>query len=368
MRIPLLDLKSQYYSIKDEVDKAIADVLQSQHFVLGEEVEMLEREVADYCKAGYGVGVASGTDALFLSLKALGIGEGDEVLTTPLTFIATGEAISNAGAKPVFVDVDKRTYNIDPTLIKGKITDKTRAILPVHLYGQSVDMDPILDLAREYGLKVIEDCAQAIGALYKDRMVGSIGDAGCISFFPSKNLGAFGDGGMVVTNDKDLAEKLRLLRVHGSATRYYHDLLGYNSRLDNLQAAVLRIKLRSLNRWIKARQDIAGVYTDAFSGRGLITPFVTEHNKHTYHLYILASPDRDRLIKYLNQTGIEARVYYPVPMHLQKCYTNLGYRKGDFPIAEWASQNSFAIPIYPELKPEGVKDVIESVKGALNNE
>ncbi|MDB4349457.1 DegT/DnrJ/EryC1/StrS family aminotransferase [Omnitrophica bacterium] len=362
MKIPLLDLKSQYQSIKDEIDTAINGVLQSQQFVLGEELETLEKEIADFCMVRYGVGVASGTDALFLSLKALGIGEGDEVITTPLTFIATGEAISNLGARPVFVDIDKKTYNINPALIEQKITEKTKAVLPVHLYGQCADIDPILKLAREYGLKVIEDCAQAIGALYKGRRAGSLGDVGCISFFPSKNLGAFGDGGMVVTNDEGLAEEIKVLRVHGSSSRYSHDALGYNSRLDNLQAAVLRVKLRSLDGWIDTRNRLADVYTSALSGLDLTTPFLPEYNTHTYHLYTILSPRRDELLKHLLSSDIEARVYYPVPLHLQKCYTDLGYKKGDLPVSEWISENILAIPLYPELKNEGVQTVANCIK------
>jgi dTDP-4-amino-4,6-dideoxygalactose transaminase len=362
MKIPLLDLKSQYRSIKKEIDKAIEGVLQSQHFVLGGEVERLEEEVADYCMVRYGIGVASGTDALFLSLKALGIGSGDEVITTPLTFIATAEAISYLGAKPVFVDVDKRTYNIDPSLIEEKITEKTKAILPVHLFGQCAEMDPILEIAQKHNLKVVEDCAQAIGAHCKGRRSGSMGDAGCISFFPSKNLGAFGDGGMVVTNNKELADKIKILRVHGSSKRYYHDVLGYNSRLDNLQAAILRVKLRSLDKWIESRNRLASFYVSRLSDLDLVTPFVPERNTHTYHLYVITSSLRDELIEHLLSSGIESRVYYPVPLHLQKCYSDLGYRKGDLPVSEWISENMLAIPVYPELKEEGAQEVVDCIK------
>lgn len=362
MKIPLLDLRSQYNSIKTEIDTAINGILQTQHFVLGEEVGRLEGEIASYCNVKYGVGVASGTDALLLSLKALGVKRGDEVITTPLTFIATGEAISNLGAKPVFVDVDKMTYNIDPSLIESKITEKTKAILPVHLYGQCADMDPILKLARKHNLRVVEDCAQAIGASYKGRKAGSMGDAGGMSFFPSKNLGAFGDGGMVITNDKEIADKIKILRVHGSSRRNYHDILGYNSRLDNLQAAILRVKLRFLDSWIKIRQELARLYDSLLSGLDIITPFVPEYNKHTYHLYIAASPYREKLLEHLVSSGIEARVYYPVPLHLQKCYLNLGCKKGDLPASEWAAENTLAIPLYPELKREGVEMVVKSIR------
>jgi len=362
MKIPLLDLRLQYSSIKKEIDAAIDNILQTQNFVLGEEVDRLEKEIASYCGVRYGVGVASGTDALILSLKALGIKPGDEVITTPLTFIATGEAISILGAIPIFVDVDKRTYNIDPALIESKITKKTKAILPVHLYGQCADMDPILKLAKKHNLRVVEDCAQAIGAQYKGRKAGSMGDAGCMSFFPSKNLGAFGDGGMIITNNKDIANKLKILRIHGSSRRYYHDVLGYNSRLDNLQAAILRVKLRSLDKWIKMRQELATSYSALLSGTGLVTPFVPEYNTHTYHLYIVTSPHRDGLLEHLVSSGIEARAYYPVPVHLQRCYSDLDYKEGDLPLSEWAAKNALAIPLYPGLE----KEKLQKVSGCIN--
>ncbi|MBL7068750.1 MAG: DegT/DnrJ/EryC1/StrS family aminotransferase [Candidatus Omnitrophica bacterium] len=362
MKIPLLDLRLQYNSIKDEISAALDRVLNAQRFVLGEEVEHLEGEIARYCDTSYGVGVASGTDALILSLKALGIKEKDEVITTPLSFIATAEAISSVGAIPVFVDIDKRTYNIDPALIEEKITKKTKAIMPVHIYGQCADMDPILELARRDNLTVIEDCAQAIGASYKDRKAGTMGDTGGVSFFPSKNLGAFGDGGMVVTNDKKIAEKINILRVHGSSERYRHEILGHNSRLDNLQAAVLAVKLKSLDKWIKMRQELALLYEDLLSGTAVTTPFVPEYNTHTYHLYVVGTPRRDELLKHLLSSGIETRVYYPIPIHLQECYSYLGYKKGDLPIAEWASENTLAIPIYPGLKKEGARIVADCIK------
>jgi dTDP-4-amino-4,6-dideoxygalactose transaminase len=365
MKIPLLNLKMQYTSIKEEVDSAIKGILDTQSFVLGSAVAALEGEIAEYCMAEKGVGVASGTDALFLSLKALGIGPGDEVITTPLTFIATGSAISHIGARPVFVDVDKETCNIDPSLIEEKITGKTKAIMPVHLYGQCVDMDPVIKIARARGLAVVEDCAQAIGAQYKGRKAGSMGDTGCISFFPSKNLGAFGDGGMIVTNNGAIAGKVKVLRVHGSSRRYYHDVLGYNSRLDNLQAAVLRIKLRSLDAWIADRQRIAAIYDGALNGTGIITPYVPEYNTHTYHLYTIHTPKREMVLEKLAASGVEARVYYPVPLHLQKCYSDLGYKKGAFPNSEWAADNSLAIPIYPGLKDEEARFVADRIKEAL---
>ena len=368
MKIPLLNLKRQYRSLKSEIDEAIEGILGSQNFVLGEDVRKLEEEMAGYCMAKYGIGVASGTDALFLSLKALGIKEGDEVITTPFTFIATAEAISYVGARPVFVDVDRNTYNIDPSLIEEKITDRTKAILPVHLYGQCADMDPILEIAKRHDLKVVEDCAQAIGAFYKGKKAGSMGDAGCISFFPSKNLGGFGDGGMVVTNDGDLYDKIRILRVHGSREKYLHEVIGYNSRLDNLQAAVLRVKLRYLDSWVAARAKIADLYAGGFSGVDIRAPFVPEYNTHTYHLYAMTAPSRDAIVEHIVSLGIGSRVYYPVPLHLQGCYSELGYKKGDFPVTEWVSENIFSIPIYPELKSDEIEEIVNSVKGFFAKE
>jgi dTDP-4-amino-4,6-dideoxygalactose transaminase len=360
--IPLLDLKAQYRSISGQIDEAVKKVVESQSFVLGNEVEALEKEVAAYCRAGYGIGVASGTDALLLSLRGLGIGQGDEVITTPLTFMATAEAISNLGATPVLADIEPDTYNIDPSLIEEKITAKTKAILPVHIFGQCADMDPIMDLAEKKGLRIVEDCAQAIGADYKGRRAGSMGDAGCLSFFPSKNLGGFGDGGMVVTNDKELADRIKLLRVHGSRERYYHETIGYNSRLDAIQAAVLRVKLKYLDEWLKARRSIADFYTNELAQIGLITPDVPDYNVHTYHLYIITLPSRDKLLKRLESVGIGARVHYPVPLHLQKCYADLGHKRGDFPVSEKVSDQLIAIPLYPELSTEDRERVAGAVK------
>ncbi len=357
MKIPLLNLKLQYDPIKEEIGAAINGILETQRFVLGEDVVRLETEIARYCGAGHAVGVASGTDALELSLRALGIGAGDEVITTPLTFIATAEAISYVGAVPVFVDVEEASYNIDPALIEAKITKKTKAIIPVHLYGQCADMDPILKIAKRHDLKMIEDCAQSIGATYKEKKAGRMGDAGAFSFFPSKNLGAFGDGGMIVTDDSLMADRIGLLRVHGSRQRYRHEILGYNSRLDNLQAAILRVKLRYLDRWQAARREIAALYDILLADADLKRPSVSEHNTHTYHLYIIATPHRDELLQHLVSSGIGARAYYPIPVHLQECYSTLGYKKGDMPIAEKAADTTLAIPIYPGLRPEEIEEV-----------
>ena len=322
MQISILDLKAQYESIKKEIDAAIKKVVDSQHFILGEEVESFEKEVAKYCGTKYATGVASGTDALILALKALGIGQGDEVITTPFTFFATAEAISIVGAKPVFVDIDTKTYCINPALIEDAITKNTKAIMPVHLYGQCADMDKILEIAKVNNLKVIEDTAQAMGATYKGKQAGSMGDAGTLSFFPSKNLGAFGDGGMVITNDKAMADKIKMLRVHGSAIRYVHSVIGTNSRLDALQAAVLRVKLKHLDKSLACRREIAQHYNDGLKNiANLVTPYAPSYNTHTYHLYVLrVKPSCEKLSKYLNDNGIEARTYYPIALHLQECY------------------------------------------------
>lgn len=365
-RTPLLDLKAQYKTIKKDVNKAIQNVLDEQSFILGKDVELLEKEMAAYCGTKYAVGVASGTDAIQLSLRAAGVDQGDEVVTVPFTFIATAEAVSNLGAKPVFVDIDLKTYTIDPSLIEKSITNKTKAIIPVHLYGQCADMDPILAIAKKHGLKVIEDCAQAIGAAYKGKKAGSIGEAGCISFFPSKNLGGVGDGGMVVTNDEGIYKEIKLLRVHGSSSKYSHSVLGYNSRLDNLQAAVLRVKLRNLDKWAEARRENAGYYNRAFSKIDkLVTPFVGPDNVHVYHQYVLMVDGalRDKLMDFLVNNGVESRVYYPIPLHQQECYKGLGYKNGDFTNSEKASLCTFALPVYPELKRSGLKFVADKVKG-----
>ena len=362
MQIPILDLIAQYRSIKTEIDTAIARVVDSQHFILGHEVEAFEKEVAAYCGTKYAVGLASGTDALILSLKSLNIGPGDEVITTPFTFFATAESVSIVGAKPVFVDVDPKTYCINPELIGDKITKRTKAIIPVHLFGQCADMDPILNIARVNNLKVIEDTAQAMGATYKGRQAGSMGDIGALSFFPSKNLGGFGDGGMMITNNKEIADKVRMLRVHGSTIRYIHSAIGTNSRLDALQAAILRVKLRHLNKWLEGRRKVAKYYDENLKGLPIATPYVPPYNVHTYHLYVLrVKPSPEKLAKFLNDAGIEARTYYPVPLHLQECYKGLGYKKGDFKESESASPETLAIPIYPELGTEGLSFIVKKI-------
>lgn len=363
LKIPLLDLKAQYNSIKAEVDSAIKKTVDNQDFILGEEVRKLESEVAKYCDAKYGVGVASGTDALILALKALDIKDGDEVIVPTFTFFATAEAVSLVGAKPVFVDIDSKTYNIDPDLIEEKITKRTKAIIPVHLYGQCADMDPIMAVAKKHGLKVIEDAAQAIGATYKGMKAGSIGDITALSFFPSKNLGAFGDAGMVVTNNEKLAEKIKVLRVHGSAIRYIHSMIGTNSRLDNLQAAVLRIKLRYLDKWLDGRRKNAAFYDEHLKGLPLVTPYTADQNVHTYHLYTLRlASGPEKLVKHLVDNGVEARTYYPIPLHLQECYRSLGYKKGDLKESEKASDQVFSIPLFPEMSQAQKDYVIDKIR------
>jgi dTDP-4-amino-4,6-dideoxygalactose transaminase len=359
MNVPFLDLKAQYQRIKEEIDQAITEVVSEQHFILGPKVEALEEAIAAYSSVRYGIGVASGSDALNLSLMAVGIGAGDEVITTPFTFFATAGSISKTGAVPVFVDIDPRTYNLDPTRIEERITPQTKVIIPVHLFGQSADMAPIKELARDRNLCIIEDAAQAIGSDYiKDSVppqrVGSIGDVGCFSFYPSKNLGGFGDGGMVTTNDEDLAHRLKLLRVHGATAKYHYQCIGINSRLDALQAAVLLVKFRYLEEWTEKRRENAVYYDQLFEAMpiqtvGIETPNVQYNNRHIYNQYVIRVPHRDKLMEFLAQEGIGTDIYYPLPLHLQECYCDLGYEKGDFPHAEKAAQETLALPIYPEL-------------------
>lgn len=364
MKVPLLDLKTQYSAMRQEIETALKKVIENQDFILGAEVTELEKEVAAYCGAKYGVGVASGTDALILALRALDIGPGDEVITTPFTFFATAESISIVGAKPVFVDIDPKTYNINPSLIEKKITKNTKAIMPVHLYGQCADMDPIIGVAKKHGLKIIEDDAQGIGATYKGKKSGSMGDMGALSFFPSKNLGAFGDAGMVVTNDERLAQRVKVLRVHGSSGRYVHSEIGINSRLDNIQAAALRIKLKYLDGWLEARRGIADFYKERLKGLPVVTPHVPDYNVHTYHQYTLrVEAGQAKLMKHLLDNGIETRTYYPIPLHLQECYKSLGYKPGSEPESEKAAKEVFSIPVFPELTPEQKNYVADTISG-----
>ncbi len=349
--ISLLDLKKQYLSIKPEIKKSIDEVLTKGRFVLGDNVSKFEEEIARYCGTKYAVGVASGTDALELSLAALDIGRGDEVITTPYTFVATTETICKVGARPVFVDIDAKTFNIDPRKIERKINKKTKAIMPVHLYGQSCDMAPIMKLAGKYDLRVIEDTAQSIGAEYKGKKAGSFGDAGTFSFFPSKNLGAYGDGGMIVTKNKKVYDKLRILRSHGCQKKYHHLINGYNSRLDEIQAAILRVKLRYLDKWNDARNINADYYNVLFKdlAKQCVIPFKPKENKHVFYLYTIKASSRDKLSAYLKAKGISSAIYYPIPLHLQEVYKNLKYKKGSMPVSEKASKDILSLPMYPEL-------------------
>lgn len=373
MNIPLLDLKAVHEPICIEILSAIERVIESNTFILGPEVQKLEDRVASYCNTKFAIGVSSGTDALLISLMALGIGSNDEVITTSFSFFATAGVIARVGAKPVFVDIDPVTYNIDPKKIEKAVTSRTRAIIPVHLYGQCAEMDLILKVAGKYNLGVIEDAAQAIGAEYRDgRRAGSMGKLGCFSFFPSKNLGALGDGGMVVTNDEILAQRIRILRVHGSNPKYYHQIVGGNFRLDEVQAAVLNVKLNYLDDWTRQRQENALHYKRLFKESGLMQESRIDlpkavyadnglQNYHIYNQFIIRVQGRDQLRNYLKQKGIDTEIYYPVPFHLQECFRSLGYGEGDFPEAEGSAKETIALPIYPGLKYEQQKYVVEAI-------
>jgi len=358
-----VDLKRQYEFVKEEIADKIEKVLRSTQYILGEEVEKFEKEFANYCGAKYAIGVASGSDALALSLKALGVAKEDDVITVPNTFTATVDAISGNNAKPVFVDIDPETYNIDITRIEEKVTDKTKAIIPVHLYGQPADMDPILKLAREHNLKIIEDACQAHGAEYKGKKVGSLGDAGCFSFYPAKNLGAYGDGGMVVTNNEEIAERIRMLRNYGQSKKYYHDFIGYNSRLDEIQAAVLRVKLKYLNEWNNKRREKAKLYNELLENvSGIETPIEKDYAKHAYHLYVIRCRDRNELQHYLSSKDVSTGIHYPIPVHLQRAYKHLGYKKGDFLITEKYVNEILSLPMFPELSEKEIKYIYMNIK------
>ena len=367
MKVPLLDLQAQHRSIKAEIDQVVTEVFDSQYFILGPRVSEFEKAIAAYCNCAYACGVSSGTDALLISLMAEGVGVGDEVITTPYTFFATVGSIVRAGAKPVFVDVDPVTFNINPDLIAAKITSRTKAIIPVHLYGQSADMDPIMSLAAKHGLVVIEDACQAIGTEYKGRRVGSIGDYGCFSFFPSKNLGGAGDGGMVTTNDPGRAVKLNSLRNHGMEPKYYHKMIGGNFRLDALQAVVLNVKLKYLEQWTIARRSNATRYGRLFEKAKLtkdgttILP-TTVHERHIFNQFVIRAKRRDELIAYLRKQEIGCEVYYPVPLHLQECFAYLGYKQGDFPESEKAAMETLALPVYPELSDDQAEFVVHTAR------
>jgi dTDP-4-amino-4,6-dideoxygalactose transaminase len=359
--IPFVDLKSQYKSIKDEVDAAIRGVLESCEFTLGSEVAAFEREFAQYCRAQHGVGVNTGSSALHLALLAAGIGPGDEVITVPFTFVATVAAICYTGATPVFVDIDPRSYTMDAERISEAITPRTKAILPVHLYGQPADMDRILEIARCRGLVVIEDAAQAHGAEYRGRRAGSIGDMGCFSFYPGKNLGAYGEGGMVTTDNAEYARKVRMLRDWGAERKYEHVIKGYNFRLEGIQGAVLRVKLRRLEAWTEARRAAAKRYDAMLAGTGIARPHLSENVRHVYHIYAIRSPHRSDWQRSLQEQGIQTGIHYPTPVHLLPAYEDLGYARGQFPHAEQAADEVLSLPMFPELTAEQSERVCASV-------
>jgi dTDP-4-amino-4,6-dideoxygalactose transaminase len=381
INVPLLDLKAQFVQIRAEVMPIIESVCASQQFILGEHVRALEEEVARYSSASFGIGVSSGTDALLLALMAVNVGSGDEVITSPYTFFATAGTVARLGARPVFCDIDPATFNLSPAAVQtfierecvlrdgaliNRVTGgRVKALMPVHLYGQSADMDPLLELARRHGLTLIEDAAQAIGTEYRGRRVGSLGDIGCFSFFPSKNLGAFGDAGLCTCNDPELAEHLRVLRVHGGKPKYYHAFIGGNFRIDELQAAVLRVKLRYLDEWTEGRRRNAAYYDGAFAAAGLgerlVTPIEVPGGRHIFNQYIVRAARRDELKKHLSERGIGTEIYYPVPLHLQKCFDYLGYVSGDFPESERAAAETLALPIYPELTEAQLAQVVGAV-------
>lgn len=368
MRIPLVDLQRQYRSIKAEIDEGIQRVLESGQFILGLELEELEQAVAAYCGVRHAIGVASGTDALLLSLRALGIGPRDKVIVPSFTFFATAGVCHNVGVSPVFVDIDARTFNIDPDEVRDVLSSSrgegSKAVIPVHLYGQMADMEEIMALADEFGLFVVEDAAQAIGAEYKGRRAGTVGHVGCFSFFPTKNLGAYGDGGMVVTDDDELADRVRMLRVHGARPKYFHRVVGYNSRLDALQASILRAKLPHLQQWTEARRWLASRYDELLGGiRGVETPFRAASRTHVFHQYTVRvrHGQRDALRDFLKERGVGTEIYYPQPLHLQDCFRSLGYLVGSLPVSELASQEVLSLPMFPELTLEEVRYVAQTV-------
>lgn len=373
MKVPLLDISEQNALLRPEIETALARVLDTNGFILGGEVEALENELAEYGHVKHAIGCASGSDAIVLALMAYDIGPGDEVITTPYSFFATVSAITRIGATPVFADIDPVTYNIDPAAIANKITDRTKAIEPVHLYGQCADMDTINGIAAESGIAVIEDAAQAIGAMDKERHAGTLGDVGCFSFYPSKNLGGMGDGGYLTTNDDDLNKKIRALRVHGSEERYYHKWVGLNSRLDGFQGAVLRVKLPHLENWTAARRRNADAYREMLNGLELAEkialPYERSDARHIYNQYVLRVPERrDELRAYLTENGVGTDIYYPLPLHLQECFAYLGYSEGDLPEAEKAAKETIAIPIYPELQKDQIEYVSDMIKAFFNKD
>lgn len=392
MNIPLIDLKAQYNELAEELNKVTLEVLSSANYIMGKNVIEFEKEFAEFVGVKHAISVGNGTDALVISLKAMGIGAGDEVITSTFTFFATAESISAVGATPIFIDADKDTFNIDVTKIEEKITSRTKAIMPVHIFGQAADMDEINKIAKKHNLLVIEDACQAIGGTYKGRNVGSLADLACFSFFPTKNLGCAGDGGMIVTDNDELAIIIRALRTHGSGEngqkaynlingitedvakaenandtvynplKYYNYLIGFNSRLDAMQAAILRVKLREIKNWNAKRREIVSIYNEALKNESLVTPICKDCNEHVYHMYILQSENRAEVLEKLKEAGVATGVYYPIPLHLQKVYKELGYKEGDMPVSEYLSHRTFAIPVYPELTKEQVDYIVNSVK------
>jgi len=357
MQVPILDLKAQYATIRDEVTRAIGDVCESQVFALGPAVAQFEQNVAAYCGSKHAIGVSSGTDALLVALMALDVKPGDEVITTPFTFFATAGCIVRVGARPVFVDVDPDSYNIDPADIEERVTERTRAIIPVHLFGQLARMKPIMDIARRHNLAVIEDACQAIGASQDGVKAGNFGDCGCFSFYPTKNLGGFGDGGLVTTNDDELAQQIRILRDHGQNPRYFYRVIGGNFRLDGIQGAVLNVKLKYLERWNDARRRHAKLYDRLLAGSPIKTPRIDANNVSIYHQYTVTVPDRDALQKHLAENGIGSAVFYPKPLHVQDCFEDLGYHEGDMPVAERLCREVLSLPLYPELQPDQIEHI-----------
>jgi len=392
MNIPLVDLKAQYKLIEEASVRAVSEVLSSASYIMGKDVIEFEKEFADYIGVKHAISVGNGTDALVIALMACGIGQGDEVITTPFTFFATAESISFVGATPVFVDVEKDTYNIDPLKIEEKITSKTKAIMPVHIFGQPAKMNEIIEIAKKHNLKVIEDAAQAVGSEYKRKKAGAIGDVGCFSFFPTKNLGCAGDGGIITTSDDNIATIARALRTHGSGEngqraynllnkiseevktsdgyddtvynplKYYNYLIGFNTRLDTIQAAILRIKLLNIDNWNEKRRENAKMYDDELKDTDLTLPITIDESKSVYNMYVVQSENREEILNKLKAKGISTGIYYPVPMHLQKVYKGLGYKEGDMPVAEYLSHRTFAIPIFPELSIEQKKYIVDTIK------
>ncbi|MCK4353175.1 DegT/DnrJ/EryC1/StrS family aminotransferase [candidate division WOR-3 bacterium] len=361
MKVPFINLKRQYLLMKREINEAIEGVLKKGWFILGENVERFEQEFANYCGAEYGIGMGSGTEALAFTLLACGVKEGDEVITVSTTASATVLAISFARATPVFVDVDPGAYTMDSTRIEEKITNRTKVILPVHLYGQPADMDPVLDIANAHKLLVIEDASQSHGAEYKGKKVGSIGDIGCFSFYPTKNLGAYGDGGIVVTDNEKIAEKVRMLRNYGEKEKYKAQLKGYNSRLDELQAAILIVKLKKLDKWNEKRREIAELYSSLIKNPAIMTPNEAPYAKHVYHLYVVRSKTRSKLKNYLKSQGIETIIHYPLPVHLQDAYQGLGYKVGSLPVSERIANEVLSLPLYPELSDKEIDYIIKCI-------